>query len=159
MMYHYTECGLDNVWLSNGYGEKETARGKAVSIAHADELHKILAEDLIKKPARLTGKEFRFLRLQLGLSQSTTALAQGVTKQNISLWERHNKVPKANGHLMRVMYTLHESKGQLLEDAFDRIMTVESGVHRHVVATATQKGWAPTLQHLLDDDDQIAHAA
>jgi DNA-binding transcriptional regulator YiaG len=159
MMYHYTECGLDNVWLSNGYTEKKTAYGKAVSISNADELHKILAEDLIKKPGRLTGKEFRFLRVQLGLSQSATAKAQGVSEQNVSLWERHGKVPKANDHLMRVMYMLHESKSQLLEDAFDRIMTVERLVHQRVVAKATAKGWAPTLEHLLDNDERFALAA
>jgi putative transcriptional regulator len=46
-MYHYTECGLDNVWLTNGFTKKQTAYGEAVAIAHADALHKLLAEDLI----------------------------------------------------------------------------------------------------------------
>ena len=60
MMYHYTECGLDNVWLSNGYTEKKTAYGKAVSISNADELHKILAEDLVKNLDGYRARNFVF---------------------------------------------------------------------------------------------------
>ena len=60
---------------------------------------------------------------------------------------------------MRVMYMLHESKSQLLEDAFDRIMTVERLVHQRIVAKATEKGWVPTLEHLLDNDERFALAA
>ena len=77
-MYHYTECGLDNVWLANGFIKKKTAYGEAVAITDADALHKLLAEDLIGKPARLTGKEFRFLRVALKLSQAAVAKMQGV---------------------------------------------------------------------------------
>lgn len=31
-MYHYTQCGLDNVWLENGYKVKKTAYGQAVAV-------------------------------------------------------------------------------------------------------------------------------
>lgn len=154
-MYHYTECGLDNVWLCNGYVEKKTAYGKAVSISDANELHKLLAEQLLKKPARLTGKEFRFLRVQLGLSQSAVAKAQGVTEQNVSLWERHGKVPKANDQLMRVMYMLHEAKDQFLREAFNRIMTVERLVHQRILGETSSKGWSTTVEN----DDRVSLVA
>jgi hypothetical protein len=35
------------------------------------ELHAVIAETLADKKARLDGKEFRFLRLQLGISHTT----------------------------------------------------------------------------------------
>jgi hypothetical protein len=35
-MYHYTESGLDNVWLANGYTVIETPYGKGVSVRDAD---------------------------------------------------------------------------------------------------------------------------
>ena len=60
---------------------------------------------------------------------------------------------------MRVMHMLHESKSQLLEEAFYRIMTVERLVHQRMVAKATAKGWAPTLEHFLDTDERFALAA
>jgi hypothetical protein len=31
-MYHYTECGLRNVYLKNGYCLRNTAYGETVSI-------------------------------------------------------------------------------------------------------------------------------
>ena len=40
-MYHYTECGLQNVWLTNGYDVCEVDGEKAVSISDVDELHEL----------------------------------------------------------------------------------------------------------------------
>lgn len=145
-MYHYTECGLANVWLANGYTEKQTVYGKAIAVTNADTLHKVLAQELMKKPSRLTGKEFRFLRVQLKLSQSATATMQGVSEQNVSLWERHGKVPKANDNLMRVLYMLHNSNDQFLHETFDRMMTVERLVYQRIVAHATDTGWLPVIR-------------
>jgi hypothetical protein len=38
-MYHYTECGLLNVYLVNSYRRLETEYGEAVSIDGVGELH------------------------------------------------------------------------------------------------------------------------
>ena len=59
--YHYTESGLTNVWLANGYTVRKTKYGEGVSIQDADGLHRALARVLSNK-ARLTGTEVRFLR-------------------------------------------------------------------------------------------------
>ena len=142
-MYHYTACGLDNVWLSNGYIEKNTAYGKGVAVVCADELHAALGRDLVNKSGRLTGKELRFLRVQMGLSQAKFAALQGVTEQAVSLWERHGKVPKANDRLTRVYYLAHVAKDTPLGEAVDRLKTVERLVHQKIVASTTvRKGWS-----------------
>ena len=39
-MIHYTSCGLQNIWLKNGYEVIETAYGKATSIHDVEGLHK-----------------------------------------------------------------------------------------------------------------------
>jgi hypothetical protein len=41
-MYHYTECGLKNVWLTNGYQVCEFDGEKAVSITDAEQLHEVI---------------------------------------------------------------------------------------------------------------------
>jgi len=46
---HYTACGLDNVWLANGFTIKETKYGKGVSIDDVDGLHRLLASNLVEK--------------------------------------------------------------------------------------------------------------
>ena len=157
-MYHYTECGLDNVWLANGFTKKKTAYGEAVSITDADGLHKLLAEDLINKPARLTGKEFRFLRVMLKLSQAAVAKMQGVSEQNVSLWERHGKVPKANDNLMRFLYMAHESKNHSLRQVCERITTVERLVHQRIVAETTGKAWSSKVEE-TENDERFSLAA
>ena len=81
MMYHYTECGLDNVWLENGYKVHKTPYGKGVSIDDASGLHAVLVAELVKKQGRITGKELRFLRTHLALSQSNLAKCLGATEQ------------------------------------------------------------------------------
>lgn len=155
-MYHYTECGLDNVWLANGYTQKDTAYGKAVAVSMADELHKALADQLVKKPARLTGKELRFLRVQMGVSQAALAASQGVSEQNVSLWERHGKVPKANDKLIRLCYLAHSAGNETLRAAFDRIMTVERLVHQRIVATTGKNGWRSKVETEEAGQDAIA---
>lgn len=157
-MYHYTECGLDNVWLANGFTKKKTAYGEAVSISDADDLHKLLADQLINKPARLTGKEFRFLRVMLKLSQAAVAKMQGVSEQNVSLWERHGKVPKANDNLMRIIYMAHESNSHSLRAVCDRITTVERLVHQRIVAKSTGKAWSSKVEE-TENDERICLAA
>ncbi|MBB3192820.1 hypothetical protein [Roseateles terrae] len=145
-MHHYTECGLDNVWLANGYTTQSTAYGPGISVAHADELLALLAQRIVGKPGRLSGKEFRFLRVQMGISQAALARAQGVSEQAVSLWERHGKVPKANDALIRLCYLSHAQGDEPLRKAFHRVMEVERLIHQKIVATAGPKGWKSTVE-------------
>lgn len=59
---HYTQCGLPDVWLLNGFCRRETPYGDAVSVENINGLHRAIALYLVKKKAELTGSELRFLR-------------------------------------------------------------------------------------------------
>lgn len=157
-MYQYRECGLDNVWLENGYEVVDTPYGKGVSVKAADKLLDQIAAHLVRKPSRLTGKEFRFLRVELGLSQAAMAKVQGVSEQNISLWERRGKVPKANDTVLRMCYVAHATGDELVKSALERIMTVERLVHQKIVATASRKGWKFTVEETEPTDEAPAVA-
>ena len=61
-MYKYTECGLKNVYLVNGFHERKTPYGKAVSIDNVEGLHRVIGLHLADNKPNLTGAEFRFLR-------------------------------------------------------------------------------------------------
>lgn len=155
-MYHFTESGLDNVWLENGYTTTSTAYGKATSVTAADELLRAIAEQLVRKPGRLTGKEFRYLRVHMRLSQAAMAKVQGVSEQNVSLWERRGKVPKANDTLLRLCFLAHAAGDESLKSAFDRLMTVERLVHQKIVATSGRKGWKFKVEE-TDRAEKPAH--
>jgi DNA-binding transcriptional regulator YiaG len=102
-MYHYTECGLQNVWLENGYKKHKTPYGAGVSIEDVVGLHQLIGRAIARGP-RLTGAELRFLRKELELSQRTLAGLLGISEQNVSLWERHGKIPKWGARLVKVLY-------------------------------------------------------
>ena len=59
-MYHYTACGLDNIYLANGFQRTSSPSGEGVSIHDFDGLHEAIARGLANKEAPLQAKEFRF---------------------------------------------------------------------------------------------------
>ena len=82
--YHYTECGLPNVWLMNGFEVKETPYGSGVSIQDMAGLHSCIGRTLCEKSETLTGSEFRFLRLEMDYSEGKLGrLLGGLTSQQV----------------------------------------------------------------------------
>jgi putative transcriptional regulator len=102
-MYHYTECGLKNVWLTNGYQVCEFDGEKAVSITDAEQLHEVIGRTLAAK-CTLSAAEIRFLRKELGLSQKRLADLLGSTEQTVSLWVRRGRTPTGYDRLIRLLY-------------------------------------------------------
>ena len=102
-MYHYTESGLRNIWLKNGYVVKNTPYGEAVSIQDVEGLHRLIGTIIAKRP-KLSGPELRFLRKEMGMSQKGLADFVGTSEQTVSLWERGRAIPKAADRLIKLAY-------------------------------------------------------
>ena len=132
-MLHYTQCGLDNVWLENGYDVKTTPYGKAVAIPDVDGLHALLAAQLAKNPGPLTGKEFKFLRAWLGMTQEALAGLMGVTEGALSLWERKDAVPSLNDKMLRLMVLAKTDGDATVRDVIERVNTVHKLVNQKFV--------------------------
>lgn len=145
-MYHYTDCGLPNVWLKNGYNVSQTAYGEAVAIDGADDLHNMLAIHLTGKTGRLSGKEFRFLRVLLCLSQQGFASMQGVSEQSVSLWERTGKLPKPADATIRMLVLEKLDGDGKMSKIIDRINTVERILNQQIVATERRRKWRTVSQ-------------
>jgi len=105
-VYHYTECGLPNVWLQNGFTIHETPYGQGVSIVDVSGLHRLIGTTLARRP-RLTATGLRFLRKELGWSQKMLAKVVGSTEQTVSLWERSARIPASVDRLVRILYLEH----------------------------------------------------
>ena len=86
--YHYTECGLDDVYLRNGFEYVDTDYGRAVSVRNAEELHLIIAGHIVSSTSDITGPQCRFLRVQMNLSQRELAKLFGLTDQAVAKWEK-----------------------------------------------------------------------
>lgn len=90
--YHYTACGLDTVTLMNVEVRRCPECGEyEVDIPRMDELHKLIAQEVASKTARLTPREIRLLRTYLGFSGVEFAAVLDVTPETVSRWETGKK--------------------------------------------------------------------
>jgi len=85
---HYTDCGLDDVYLVSGYEIARTPHGEGLSIKNLDELHKAIGCTLAKQKKVLSSKELRFLRRQMDLTQSDLGKLLGLSSQQVARWEK-----------------------------------------------------------------------
>ena len=145
-MYHYTESGLDHVWLENGYKEKKTPYGMAVAIDDADGLHEVLALEIANNQGRMTGKELRFLRVLLSLSQQGIAKMVGTTDQSMSLWERKGNVPISADALVRLLVLEKLTGDGKISEVIHRINVVERLVNQRIVATERKSKWRSKVE-------------
>lgn len=140
-MYKYDDAGLRNVWLANGYTVRKTRYGKAVAIENVDGLTRAICRALASKPGRLTGAEFRYLRLHLGLSQKALGKAFGNTEQAIALWEKKGRIPLWADKHLRLLVIAKEDGNEPLGRALERLDIVERLVSSRLVVEETRRGW------------------
>ena len=139
-MYHYTESGLRNVWLVNGYKTRTVDGHEAVAIHDVDQLHQVIGKSLADKPC-LTGTELRFLRKEIGLSQTKLAELLGTTEQTVSLWERGRRMPKAYDRLVRAIY-LESIEGNVkLQALIQRLIAPDQKDTGKIVLEDVGSGW------------------
>ena len=71
--YHYTSCGLRNVYIKNADFERDGPNGRHLEIPGIQILHTFIAFGVILREYALSHLEFRFLRTELGFSHSDLA--------------------------------------------------------------------------------------
>lgn len=125
-IYHYTESGLPNVYLRNGFTLESSDYGETVAIHDVDDLHRAIGRRLALETPLLGGREVRFLRRELDLSQLQLAEVLGVGETSVRGWENdRTPIGRPAERLLRVLY---------LEENGERV-----GV-RELVARLIQKG-------------------
>ncbi len=86
--YHFTECGLDNVWLDRwplvACSECESS---VPVLPPPDVLTRLLVDALIRQEARLDGDAILFLRKAMKLRAIDLADLLGVSRAEVSRWE------------------------------------------------------------------------
>ena len=152
-MYHYTDGGLQNVWLANGYTLRTTPFGDAITIHDTDGLTRAICLALTSKAGILTGTEFRYIR-QGGMALSQPALGKmmGIDGQSVARWEKTGKVPKWADKLLRLLYVAQANGHEPICQAIERLRVVERLVKQRIVVQESAHGWQPTLQPLKFDE-------
>jgi hypothetical protein len=153
-MYHYTDGGLRNVWLANGYEIKQTPYGEGVSFHNLDGLTTSICIALTKRAGVVTGSEFRYIRSAgMLLSQPALGKLMGIDGQSVARWEKTGKVPKWADKLVRLLYLAQAQGNEPISAAVERVKTVERLVKQKIVVKESRGQWKPSLQ----DEDAVVH--
>jgi len=118
--FHYTDSGLDYVYLTSGYTIHKTDHGTGASIENARQLHEHLALDIVSRPYPLRGQEVRFLRAMLKVSQEGLARVLRQRRGSVARWEAEpdKDLPGAADSALRMFYALkagaHETAAKSL---------------------------------------------
>lgn len=144
-MFHYTSCGLNNVWLRNGWAAKKTPYGKGVAIRDVEGLHRAIARTIVARKPKLSGAEFRFLRKELELSQASLAKLFGNDAQSIALWEKRSKVPTWADRLIRGLYRATLEGNVPLRRMIEELNQLEVQKPTRLTFEDTGAGWTPRL--------------
>ncbi len=86
--YHYKECGLDNIIIRDMPVIIDDAGDEIIEIPMINALHASIVYELISKEAGLQAEELRFIRTEMGLTQSELAERIKKDHQTIGRWER-----------------------------------------------------------------------
>jgi len=106
--FRYLASGLDNVFLTSGYVRKERAGQWTTAVEDVDGLHKAIAKHLVLRRKELNGREVRFLRKHLELTQAELGKLFGVTDQTIARYEKgETKFDGTADMLLRLLVAGH----------------------------------------------------
>lgn len=109
--HHYTESGLDNVWLQGGVAHHETSYGPGVAIDDVDGLNAAIADWIVERKSYWRGREIKFLRKRLDLSQRGLADLLGYSDQQVRRWENDvAEMPNPASRLLRLLVREWETK-------------------------------------------------
>ncbi len=146
-MLKFDDGGLRNVWLENGYEVQQTRYGKAVSYHDLDGLVHSICQTLAHKEGWLTGTEFRYLRLNLGLSQASLGKLLDVTEQSVAAWEKRARIPRLADKHLRLLWIEKHNGNEPIARTMARLNDVERLVHQRIVARERpRKGWTATAE-------------
>lgn len=118
--YRYRACGLEGIYLMNGFTVEEHDGEKHVAIRDVDGLHNAIGRHLVQHRKVLTPSEIRFLRNTMGLTQADLAGRIGVTSQSVARWEKgSHEMPGGADKALRgifLAFTLGDSELGMLRD-------------------------------------------
>ena len=102
---HYTDCGLDNIYLSNGFDVEQVDGEEFVTVHNLDGLHEAIGLHIVLEKKAPNGSEIRFLRTEMGLSQHELGAKLGVSDQSVARWEKgHTDIPGTAVFSFKVLY-------------------------------------------------------
>lgn len=141
---HYTDCGLDSVYLVSGYEIADTPHGKGLSIKNLDQLHQAIGCQLASQKKVLAGKELRFLRKHMDLTQSHLGKMLGLSSQQVARWEKEESdISGPADLLIRALYIQHVGGNLDLQSLAATLDEIDAPINDKSYFEPTSQGWRP----------------
>lgn len=139
---HYTECGLDDVYLMSGYEIQDTPYGEGLTIKNLDQLHKAIGCYLASQKKALSGKELRFLRTHMKLTQSDLGKLVGLSSQQVARWEKGEfDISSPAERLVRALYIQHVGGILDLQKLVTTLEEIDAPMNEKTYFEKTPQGW------------------
>jgi DNA-binding transcriptional regulator YiaG len=140
--FHYTACGLDNVYLVSGYQERAVGGETYVSIRDLEDLHETIALALVHRRKVLTGPEVRFIRKYLDLTQRGLAELLVVSDQMVARYEKGLNVLSgpADG-ILRLLVVEHSGGKVRIREELERIRAVDEEMNADMTFALDGNEW------------------
>lgn len=121
---HYTMCGLNDIYLLNGFKRHTTPYGTGVAVEKADALHMEIGDYLIKHRKVLGPKDVKFLRKNMNFTQEDLARCLGVTSQTVARYEKGStEISGPADRMIRLVYAFHllpeEERARVMEELME----------------------------------------
>lgn len=144
--HHYRACGLDDVYLLNGFTIEETDYGRGVSVHNVEDLHRAIGLRVISNKKPVSAREFRFLRKQMGFTQEQLAKRLRVDGQTVARYEKdQTAIPGSTDAVMRFLYAVYlipaDQRMQVLTELAEELEERDSKSGRAMYFRQTNHGW------------------
>lgn len=124
--YEYRECGLEGIYLHNGYDIVEHEGQNYVSITDTIGLNRIIGEFLVSNRKVLSADEIRFLRKTLDFTQSELGRWMGKDSQTVARWEKgETQIPVVADRLLRAIFQLNTMDPEEREKFVELLRNIE----------------------------------
>jgi len=140
-MYHYTESGLSNVVLANGYNVEIIDGEEYTSIDDMNGLHKAIANGIVESNSPLTNEEFKFLRVEMNISQKALGERFDVNEQTIARYEKATKVPRITDAALRSLYQESLDKNNPMGYFLDLLADAEAKEAKEIIMEEVDQHW------------------
>lgn len=129
----YRGCGLDGIYLCNGYEIEDIDGEKYTHIIDSEELHKVIALNIAAHRKTLTPAELKFIRVAMDKTQSELGKALGVSSQTVARWEKgQSELPGPADRMLRVLMMVtmlpDDELAQLVRDLSEVLDEIDESV-------------------------------
>jgi DNA-binding transcriptional regulator YiaG len=106
--YRYTDSGLETVTIEGVSFPMDDAGEECVMIPNINALHKVIAHGIVTRRSAMTGRELRFLRTELGMTQAQLADMLHREALAVSRWERGENPMDENAEAIVRLYAIQK---------------------------------------------------